>query len=350
MKVSRTARRLRLRSQAWQTWWVSLVCFGAGAMGWLLLAQTSELRCDRSLTSQCQLTHRRPRQTTTHQFSIASLREATLDIDFDDGDTLYRVLLVTDEETLPLSSLYTSNGGGQRRRVNQINQFLQTPTDPSLRLRQDTRWLGLVFLGAFGFGGLLLLLSNRTIDCTFDKDTNQFSLRLWGLRGATTHQHPLSNLLGMRVEQSTDKDTDTSRLTVVLKTGEAIPLSIVYTGTFEAHASLARQVQEFLRLPPLTPWNSSSMTAAQAKLALDLMVGGQAKRQATMADCRARLRHDPFHLESHQGLASALVMEGQKDEAKRLVETARAQAQRLGESTVAAQLDHLLELLKLKPY
>lgn len=355
MKVSQTSsRQLTLRSVPWTTGLVSILFIAVGLVSAVLFGEKSVLECDRAGVGQCTLSHWNLANSQTRTFAIASLQEAEVDTSkSSDGDT-HRVVLLTHEGAVPLTRSYDSNRRKSVRQAAAANRFIQTATMPQLRLGRDRRWVGLLVLFCFSGGGLLLLINTKVATCEFDKSTNRLALRLQGLLGSKSHHYSLQQISGLRVELSQraaskdDKKEPSSRLTIVLKTGEVIPLSKIYAGDTATQAKVARQVHEFLRLPLLPHWDSSQVMLDQTKIALQIMTGGTAQRLATIERCQQTLRQDPNDVEAHHRLAAALSMQGQKDQAKQLLESARGRCQSYGEFEKAAHLDHVLSLLKLK--
>ncbi|MGF1518732.1 MAG: tetratricopeptide repeat protein [Nodosilinea sp.] len=359
MKISQTSsQRLTLRLSSWQGWLMSSLFMVVGVVGLVWMSEKAVLECDRATTGQCTLTRGGFFNQQSRSFAVASLRAVEVDANEDsDGNGSYRVLLITDGGNLPLTGAYNSNLYKNSQLADQTNRFLQTPTQSTLSLAYDRRWVGLLVLFCFGGVGLLMLLNSRVATCEFDKSTNRFAIRLWGLLGSDSRQYPLQQLLGLRVELFQDLNADSadtkrdgisSRLTLVLKNGEVMPLEKMYAGNSIKQAKLARQVHGFLRLPMLLQWNASQVVIDQGKIALPLITGGVAQRLATIETCQQTLRQDSDNVDAYQQLATALSMQGQKDQAKQLLESARGRCQSYGEFDKAAHLDHVLILLKLK--
>ena len=358
MKVSRQSTSLlTLRSRSWDSWLISPLLIGVGLAVSTLLVGKSVLECDRAVSDQCTITHSNAFNQETRTFPIASLQEAKVETSRRSSGSrsnrTSQVVLLTSDGRVPLSRVYTSGWGKHTRQADQANQFIATPTIARLYLSQDTRWIGAIVMLFFGGGGLVLLLNTKVTTCTFDKSTNQCTLRLVGLTGVNRYQCSLPQILGMRVDLSGqtkagDDDKPNSRLTIVLKTGETIPLAKIYGGDLAKHESVARQVHEFLRLPLLPPWDASKAALAYTKVALPLMTGGQSQQLAAIAECQQTLHQNPDDVKTYQRLAIALSAQGQKEQAQYLLETGRSRFQSYGEFEKAAHLDYLLTLLKLK--
>jgi hypothetical protein len=135
-----------------------------------------------------------------------------------------------------------------------INQFIQTPAQISLKVRADTRWIGIVIFSFLGGTGLLVILTNTVVICDFDKAANQFTLCRWNLLGSTTYERPLHQFLGLRPEETMNRDGEYDfRLTAVLDNGEILNLSPIVTASIARQKKMTAKVQLFLGLQPLPP-------------------------------------------------------------------------------------------------
>lgn len=383
MKISRqSADRLTLRSLSWTTWVMSGVLMGVGLGTGALLMGRSTFDCDRTQSDQCTITHDYLLRYRTESFPLVTLQGAEVQTaPASDSNDTYRLLLLTREGPVPFTQSFSSNWSRYTSQANQVTRFVQTPSQPQVRLHQDSRWLGLLVLLSFGGVGLLMLINNKVVTGEFNKSTNTFTLCQWGLTGVNRYSIPLQQIAGLRAEftqggherssrelstkelnvkvakpfiaqdyaaDDSDDDTCSARLSIVLKNGAAVPLTRVYAGDPERQEQYARQISEFLRLPPLPAWNASAVIRQQVKIALALLTGGKEKQRTAVQTSQTTLRQDHFNVEAYQRMATALSMLDKKDAAKRLLETARARCQSQGEFDKAAHLDHVLALLRLK--
>ncbi|WP_035984691.1 tetratricopeptide repeat protein [Leptolyngbya sp. KIOST-1] len=355
MKVSRqSANLLTLRSRSWTLWLISPSLVVIGLVVGTVAVGKSVLQCDRATTGQCTLTHSNTFNQKTQTFPITDLEEAEVFSSRNsEGDSRYLVLLQTNQGSIEFNRGYSDDWFRANNQADRVNRFLQTQTMSRLYLREDNRWLGWLFMLCFSGVGLLMLLNTKVMTCSFDKSANRFSLRLVGLTGSRQYQGSLQQILGMRLDllsQAREDDDDSigARLAIVLKNGETIPFAKVYSGDADKLAVVIRQVNDFLRLPPLPAWDAADALKAQTKIALPMVTGGAAQRQTAMAESQQALRQNPDDVEAYQRLATALSMQGKKDQAQQLLETARIRFQSRGDWNQAAYLDYVLGLLRLK--
>ncbi|NEQ70220.1 MAG: hypothetical protein F6K21_32960, partial [Symploca sp. SIO2D2] len=73
--------------------------------------------------------------------------------------TTYRIELLTAEGTVAVTGVYTSGRRSKQQQVEQIRSFVEDPTQVSLNIKQDSRWIGYLFGVAFGGVGVLFVLS-----------------------------------------------------------------------------------------------------------------------------------------------------------------------------------------------
>src|SRR5205085_10365707 len=106
------------------------------------------------------------------------------------------------------------------RRRYPMKVIQQTPTDLTLREQPWVFWIfGMVFIGGglYGaltsgqvlFGGLValigvltILIAAQRVTCSFDRSTAQFTLTRQGLLGTKRVQHPLHEIVAVRVQRN----------------------------------------------------------------------------------------------------------------------------------------------------
>jgi hypothetical protein len=351
--VRQTSTRLTLRLVPWLLWLVGGIFTGVGSTVGVAVGGETVLRCDRtSPPAQCQLSsfnllgHRRDQA-----FDIASLQGAEVQTSYNsDGDTTYRVVILTGQGPIPFTESYSSGLANYRQQASEINQFVQMPTTPSLHLHQSNAWFGLIFLIGFGGVGLaIVLFGGKVMTCDFDKSMGQLTLTQRGLLGAKTIQHPLHHLSGLRLEQSRgSKGGYTYRLALLLKSGETLPLTSYYDSGRRGKEKMAEQVCNFLGLPNLQTEHEDPINLAQLGNVMSMVVGGKGKRQETITDCQNQIRQDPYNDEAYYTLAMALVMQGEKDNARRILEAGRLRLMQNGDLDKAMRLNKAIEQFGLK--
>ncbi|MEN9252904.1 MAG: hypothetical protein Q6K99_05745 [Thermostichales cyanobacterium BF4_bins_65] len=143
----------------------------------------------------------------------------------DEGDSTYRIVLLTDSGRVPLTEYYSS--GLQKHRVlkDKVDQFINS-NQPHLDISQDDRWMGVLIGGSFsGFGLLFLLPVFNSTTITFDKSQGKFYIHEVSLFTNRRHEYPLYQLQRLEKRESTDSDGDTTySLVAVLTSGEHLSL------------------------------------------------------------------------------------------------------------------------------
>lgn len=176
------------------------------------------------------------------------------------GKTSYRyqVQLLTNTESIP----FTRVAYGDKYSYNKlesiilsINNFLTQPFGKELMLNQDDRLIGYLGVGMtifFSLLALLIIAAGSFINCNFDKETNSFILsryRWFGKFGKIVFQYSLNEIVNVEVEQSTTSEDDwVYRVTLVLESGDSLPLTRVYTSGFEEKQQIVNIIKTFLEL------------------------------------------------------------------------------------------------------
>lgn len=314
----------------------------------LTLGGETTLECDRTLPSaQCQITSSSWIETHTQTLPVNQMLGAEVESSHSsDGGYTYRVVMLTQEGRVPLTDVYSSGMTHYSDQAKQINQFLQNPDQPHLRLRQDNRWWGLLFLVAFGGGGLAILFGfGKIVTCEFDKTLGQLMLTRQGLLGGPRQQqYSLRQIVGARVERSHGSDGDTFRSALVLQSGEGIPLTSYYSSGRAKEERTVACISTFLGLSAGEPTiETGAVAVAQVGDVLSMVIGGKSKRQETIADCENQIRQDPYNADTYYTLAMALMMQGEKSQARQALETGRARCMRRGDEASAQRLDKAIQ-------
>ncbi|MCS6812096.1 MAG: hypothetical protein NZ772_00750 [Cyanobacteria bacterium] len=228
----------------------------SGLTAILILGEVAILTCTRLEPSQvaCKLTNGRLLGKQVTQIPAGKLQRADVSVakDDDDGDT-YRVVLVTETGTIPLTWAYSSGQRGKRQKAEQINAFLANPEQTTLTVRQDDRWfaylVGGIFtlIGAGATWGTVTAKSLTTL--VFDKLSGHLSMTLKSWVASETKQIPLRDIRAAEVVEGTDSDGDKTYSTqLTLRSGNPIRLPVV--GGSEDHYKIADAINTFLGLNP----------------------------------------------------------------------------------------------------
>jgi hypothetical protein len=182
---------------------------------------------------------------TVRRVDVSNPRQAIIQEHEDsEGDTTYRIALVTASGTVPLSENYAS--GAVRDLAAQTNRFLSTPAAQSLALDQPpVAWIYLFPVCFTGFG-LLLMLSIQFSTYTFDRGRDTLIIQREGLRGTQRQAEPLSGLT-VEVRESRDSDGDvTYCVHMQSATGGSHDLGHA-TSSRAAEQKLAVRITEFIK-------------------------------------------------------------------------------------------------------
>jgi len=224
----------------------------AGLVAFVFLGQTVVLTCDRSLRETPCKIERSLLGIPIKTIPMHSLRYARLDESEDsDGDTTYRVTLVTDEQALPLTPSYSSAWGKRHALVEEINAFLDTPARQTLEAKEDDA-LGVIFSFVFilvGVGVMVLGTQYLGLTWIFDKTQGLVTRqqKKWGRWEVL--DYPLNQIKAVDVECSHDSDgDDTYRVALFMASGERVPLTSVYTSGWKGMQRTAEAIRQFLGL------------------------------------------------------------------------------------------------------
>jgi hypothetical protein len=142
---------------------MGLFFIGGGIFIIIMFSKLTILECLRSEPStnqgQCQLISQGIiGSKTTKTIAIKSLQGAKIEESRDsDGDSTYRVVLLTQEGNIPFTKDYSSGKFGKEKNMNEVRNFLSNKNQTSLKLKQDDRWWFIVGV-AFGIIGISLVL------------------------------------------------------------------------------------------------------------------------------------------------------------------------------------------------
>ena len=141
---------------------------GAGVMCLMIFAKLNTLDCQRVevniVQGDCKLTSTGIFSSDEQTIPIASLNNAIIEESHDDeGDTTYRVVLLTKTGSIPFTTVYSSGRAEKQEKVRQINSFIENTSQTTLNLKQDDRLIGYIFGGVFGGIGVLTLFHSVII-------------------------------------------------------------------------------------------------------------------------------------------------------------------------------------------
>lgn len=227
-----------------------IICLGTLVMGivlTLILGKLHTLECQRlGSGGNCQLTTRNLFGSGQMQaFPISALRGAAVEVSEDsEGDTTYRVSLQISGESQPLSPVYSSGFSKKDALVQSINRFVSDPRQPSLSVRQDERFLGMLAGGICALTALALAaFFGQIVTLRLDRSTGMISLKRAGLLGLREGEYLLSDFNDAVLEFG----ENTSRIALVNREGGHLPLTNEFTSGMRDKEAAAKQIREFLK-------------------------------------------------------------------------------------------------------
>lgn len=139
-------------------WLISALILVVAGLGLGCLQAEVELTCDRTRAEGlCQLVQSSVIQREATQFPLAELQRAELQERRQRGsEPTHRVILQTDRAAIPLTAYLASDlispYAEKAAIVTRLNQFIDTPEQPSVTVRLDDRWF-------FQIGALTLMVA-----------------------------------------------------------------------------------------------------------------------------------------------------------------------------------------------
>lgn len=234
----------------------------------LTFSPTTILTCKHScpeisvgqLYPNCQLTVVSWLGTEKSKTSIENLQAALLDakLDNDDKSNLfdrYRVTLATEKESIPFvkNYIYTSDSEYQNllNIISQVNSFVGEPLQDSLTVEQSEKELGFVCFALSIFFGLITFLLVKIppyITCFFDRELDRVTIERRNLFGSKSSDYNISDITAVKLESTSDSDGAYFRLTLLLTSGQKVPLTYTFTSDCREKQHIANQLQKFLGL------------------------------------------------------------------------------------------------------
>ncbi|MEB3335875.1 MAG: hypothetical protein VKJ46_00310 [Leptolyngbyaceae bacterium] len=131
-----------------------LVVFNLIGWPFVLLASAQTLTCQREEPTQglCTLKAKQGPlswEKTLQDFPVNQLQGAELESSTRSTSNLYRIVIITKEKALPLTSTFASGQENKAEIVDQINAFVNNLEQSSLQVQQDDRWFFYIMGGIF---------------------------------------------------------------------------------------------------------------------------------------------------------------------------------------------------------
>ncbi|MBD2681545.1 hypothetical protein H6H03_29660 [Nostoc paludosum FACHB-159] len=96
---------------------------------------------------------------------------------------------------------------------------------------------------------LLIITSDVSITCSFDKEANLMTLtrsRWLGIFGKLVIQHKLDELVDVKVESTDGEESTVYRVVFILNSGEILPLTYLYSSGSASKYQIAKMIKIFL--------------------------------------------------------------------------------------------------------
>ncbi|KYC35432.1 hypothetical protein WA1_06290 [Scytonema hofmannii PCC 7110] len=166
----------------------------------------------------------------------------------------YQILLLTDTESIPFRSFDYSKYDLEQFQsvISSIKSFLVNPLEKSLEFQEDDRQQGYISVAIsllLDFLALSSIASGLSITCTFDKEANRMILsrsRWFGILGKTVFLHSLDEVVDVSVETLDTDEGWVYRVIFVLRMGDILPLTRIYSSGYQHKQHIAKLVKLFL--------------------------------------------------------------------------------------------------------
>lgn len=246
--VRHTPQHVTITTSEPVLWILGISFLLAGLALTLLLSRVVTLTCDRSLppNGACTLTSSNYVTSKTYELPLDQIQGAEVQISYGDSDSddTYRVVLITTQGTVPFTGYYSSGSQKKQQTADQVNRFLTYESQQNLSLKVDDRvWmsiLGGVFAGA---GLLMALLAGFTV-INLDRSSGMLTVTRNRLITKSTSEYMISEFKGAEIQGS----NGTYRVALLMKDGQAFPLTSYYSSGTRGKQKLIDELQRFADL------------------------------------------------------------------------------------------------------
>jgi hypothetical protein len=218
------------------------------------LGRTTTLTCERPSaggSARCTL-NRTVLGLSLDERAIEALNGAYVsDTRDSDGDVTYQVILRSGRSEIPLTNYRSSGYRKKQATVNEINDFVEDTTIPTLMVEAGTS-AGLIVAGVDGTIGLLMVVIGVQMmftTWTFDHSQGQFFKHKETPIGVRTWSYELDEIVDVHVGTSRDSDGDTTyRVEIFTNRGEVIPMTAAYSSGYRKKQETVMLLRSFLGL------------------------------------------------------------------------------------------------------
>lgn len=231
---------------------LSIPCVLVGLLTIIFIGKLTTLKCDRLEATKmaCELTTSSLLGGHITPIPTGQLRGAEVEVGSGrSGGEVYRVALLTKNNSIPLSEGYSSGEEDKREKADQINAFIRNQGQASLIIQQDNRWPFYLFGGFFTLGGasglFYSLILKLEISCIFDKVSGRMYLKRKNiLKKEEIREEMLHEIKEAIVVEGTYNRGKTYNTKLILSSGESItlPSSGVWSNQYE----ITQSINQFL--------------------------------------------------------------------------------------------------------
>ena len=196
--------------------------------------------------------------TSFHDLQGATI--ATVDLEADDNpEPMLQIMLQRADSSLPFGEYikhFKNQTSYLEDLVTQINDFVDHPFIPSLKVQDDIRTIDYLIVGlgtGFWLLSFLIIALPPVTTCRFDAIAQRFTLErrsCFNLVRLKTIQQPISNITEVTIEYGNHLELVTSRIVLTLKSGETLAL----TSCFDSQGgknNIVVAINQFLKHQPI---------------------------------------------------------------------------------------------------
>jgi hypothetical protein len=246
-----SATQLVLQNRIIFVWIFGFVMISFGVVVLFMLGGKNTIICSRSgkQAGKCQIISSSLLVSHTTQLALKDLQGAELDVSSSSDSDTYRVVLLTTQGKMPLTSYYGSSSGSQQSVVEQVNAFLKDPALKSLLTTQDEGALPFIIaLLMVGFGILIIFFFGRPMTYDFDKASGLLTVTHTNLNNASEHEYPLHDIKGVTIDTSYSGRSGTYRVVLLMADGVRLPMTTFLSSGLKDKQLAAAAIKEFLGL------------------------------------------------------------------------------------------------------
>ncbi len=246
-----SATQLILKNRIIFLWVFGFVIITFGVVVLFMLGGKTTITCSRSgkQAGKCQIISTSLVTSYTTPLELKDLQGAELDGSSSTDGVTYRVVLLTIQGKMPLTSYYSRGSGIKQRVIEQVNDFLNDPAAKLLLATQDEGALPFIIaLIMAGFGILMVFFFGRPTTYDFDKVSGLLTVTHSNLFNASQQEYLLQDIQGVTIEPSYSGRSGTYRVVLSMADGNRLPMTTYLNAGLKDKQSAAAAIMEFLGL------------------------------------------------------------------------------------------------------